>query len=73
MTPVNIPATGEDFVSINQEADIPIGTRFQLQTESNYSIIIQIKESKPSADDTNGKVMQGIKNKSSVYQVRSFN
>lgn len=70
MTPVDITVTGEDFVSINQEADIPVGTELQLQTKSNHPVIVQRKDSKPSSEDTNGRVMKGIRNKSSIYQVR---
>jgi len=69
MTPVDITVTGEDFVSINQEADIPVGTELQLQTKSNHPIVIQRSDLKPSPDNSNGRIMKGVGNKSSVYTI----
>ncbi len=71
MTPTDITVTGEDFVSVNEVAGVPVGTALELQTKCASAVIVQRKEGKPSATDDNGRVMKSVKNASSIYQVRA--
>ncbi len=70
MTPTDITVTGEDFVSVNEVAGVPVGTALELQTKCASAVIVQRKEGKPSSTDDNGRVMKSVKNASSIYQVR---
>ncbi len=69
MTPTDITVTGEDFVSVNEVAGVPVGTALELQTKCASAVIVQRKEGKPSATDDNGRVMKSVKNASSIYQI----
>lgn len=67
----DLVVTSEDFISVNQVLDIPIGTEIELQTKGNTSVLIHRSVDKPHKEDINGRVMKGLRNKSSNYTVKS--
>lgn len=56
----NIALTGDDWVSINSSASIPVGKPICVQLKTNYMILLQQSSTKPDANSKTGILLSNI-------------
>lgn len=51
---------GDDWISVNVESNIPVGSPFIIQLKTNYMALLQESVTKPSINSKDGVLMSNV-------------